>query len=323
MMLQLSRCQVVRANPVNKSLESWSRRTNNFDDEVMMDLMRFGQPCAKFISWLIKLWKARCKTDVVFAILILQHWFCNCQVVSLDIPIDLHQKSKIKCEFKTIMNLSLLQLKRVRKVLGSYHPIMEWIKLWKCTMQNRLCFATLILQLSRLPGWTCQSNEQMSWDLILQKRAFRWWSHDGLDERFGQPCAKSFLDGRHDANRRCFCNTDFATVKSSAWTYESNEHILNLWSRRNELSMMKPWWAWWYVRTAVCHVIVHGSSYGNARCKTDAVLQLWCCNCHVVRLYVPIQWTNTLRVWKYNMQNHTCFCNSDFATVKSSAYVNA
>ena len=38
----------------------------------------------------------------------------------------------------------------------------------------------------------------------------------------GQPCAGTMQ------NRRCFCNTEFATVKSSAWTYHSNEHILSL-----------------------------------------------------------------------------------------------
>ena len=143
--------------PNEKSLESWSRRTNHFDDEVMMDLMRFG-------------------TAV-------------CQV----------------------------------------HFLMD--QAMEGTMQNRRCFCNPDFVTVKSSAWTDIPIQRAHLEfLISNEKAFRWWSHDGLDEKFGQPRAKSFLQG---------------------------------------------------------------SSYGNARCKTDAVLQLWFCNCHVVRMDVQIQWTQS------------------------------
>ena len=56
-------------------------------------------------------------------------------------------------------------------------------------------------------------------------------------------------------NHMLCCNHDFATVKLSALTFQSNGKVLSLDLIEKVDPMMKSWWTWWEVRTAVCQGI--------------------------------------------------------------------
>ena len=82
-------------------------------------------------------------------------------------------------------------------------------------------------------------------------------------------------------NRRLFCNPDFATVKSSAWTCQSNETVLSLDLVEKE-----------HFDDEVMMDLVRGS---DSRVPSHFLME-------------------------GTMQTRRCFCNTDFATVKSSAW---
>ena len=118
--------------------------------------------------------------------LFLQPWCCNCQVVSLDIPIQ-----RTHLEFWS---------RRTRAFRWWSHDVCSQCKndavlqLWFCNCH--------VVRLDLPIQW------RKYWVLVLKNKTFRWWSRGWLDEKFRQPCAKSFLDGssygRHDAKPMLF-----------------------------------------------------------------------------------------------------------------------
>ena len=100
------------------------------------------------------------------------------------------------------------------------------------TMQNRRCFCDPDFATVKSSAWTCQSNENiLSLDLVekdhfddevmmelMRSSDSRVPSHFLMDQT---------MEGTMQ-NRRCVCNPDVATVKSSAWTCQPNEQALSL-----------------------------------------------------------------------------------------------
>ena len=127
---------------------------------------RFGQPCANSFLHRSNSGNAWCKNDAV-----LQLWFCNCHVARLEVL----KSNK--------MSVSMMKSWWLDETFGQpCAKVISWlIQLCKALCKTNIVFATLSLQLSSPQlGHTNPTNT--SWVLISKKKAFRWWSHDRLDE---------------------------------------------------------------------------------------------------------------------------------------------
>ena len=169
-------------------------------------------------SWWNNLWKCAMQT---------RHWFCNCNFATVTSPAWTCQIIFWSLDFvekEVSMMTSWWTWWDVRIAVCQF--IAWWIKLWKCTVQNRRCFATLMLQLSRCHlYWRNNLMQQF----ISNKNIYRWWSLDGIDEMFGQLYAKSFLDGSSYGHARCKTDAVFAHLilqlsRCHVGTCSSNEN---------------------------------------------------------------------------------------------------
>ena len=177
----------------------------------------------RVISRWIKLWKARCKTDAFccnpdFATVKSSAWTCqsNEKVLSLDLVEKEHFDDEV-----------MMDLMRGPDSRVPSHCLMDQTRNARCKTPTLYCnsdFATVTSS-----AWTCQSNEKVLSRYLEERNHFDYEVMMDLMRGSASRVPSHFLmdhaiEGATQ-NRRCFCNPDFAAVKSSAWTCQSNEHL--------------------------------------------------------------------------------------------------